>query len=157
MRSTSLLLVLACAACAGSGAWPGRPSRYHGVVKKPVSGQDASAVEKVAGESYGKKYPPKTYWIAAPDWQPIKSLAGVVTGRRTANAVMAKVIRYDGSREKWPDMCAYEEIAIKQDARDGSPTDFGPPTLDRVLVRGEVDCSVYDAAPRPEDARGEAR
>lgn len=148
MRIAALACLVGMAACMG-GPWPGRPPRYSGAVAKPIAGQDPELLAKVrsGAAKESAKYPAKVYWVAAPDWRPVRSLAGVVIGRHTANPVLAKVVRYDGSPDKWPDLCVYEEFSVRQDALDQQASLYAPPTIEGIGKRGEVDCKVYDEAP----------
>ena len=135
------VLPLAC----GSGTWPGRPSSLHGKPKPPVAGDEA-ALARIRGDGAARRHPPKAYWVAAPMWVPVKSLAGVVTGRRSSGVVAVKLLRHDGRSEGWPDLCVYEEVTVKQEALAAEPGAFGPEAVDRIVVRAEVDCAVFEAA-----------
>ncbi len=148
----ALALVTSLVACRGMGPWPGRPGAFRGTTKKATgSGGDAEMLAQVRGnvprEERGNKYPPKAYWVAEPDWQAVRSLAGRMMGRKTANTVIVKVVRLDGAPNKWPDLCVYEELTVRQDALDADASTFGPARLDAIKKRGEVDCALYDQAP----------
>lgn len=108
---------------------------------------DAEGLARLRGAGEGLRHPPKAYWVAAPTWEPVKSLAGVVTGRRSVGVVAAKLLRHDGGRESGADLCVYEEVTMKQDVLASEPGAFGPETVDRIVVRASVDCAVYDRAP----------
>ncbi len=117
--------------------------------------EDDAFLAKLRGDHPGP-HPPKLYWTSVPAWDPVKSLAGAALGRRTTGVVAVKVARHASARDKWPDLCVYEELSLRQDllvleaGAAGEPGAFGPPRVERVVVRAEVDCAFYDAlAPGP--------
>src|SRR4051812_12136272 len=98
MRSlASLLLAFVGASCL-SGPWPGRPPRFNGEIKKAVEAQDAEILREVQ-DRRPQRYPMKVYWIGVPDWRPLRSRVGLTIGRYTDEGVVARVVRYDGSRD----------------------------------------------------------
>jgi hypothetical protein len=109
--------------------------------------EDDAFLAKLRGDHPGP-HPPKLYWTSVPAWEPVKSLVGASLGRRTTGVVAVRVARHASARDKWPDLCVYEELTLRQDLLVGEAGEagaFGPPRVERVVVRAEVDCAVYDA------------
>ena len=132
-----------------SGPWPGRPPPFTGQVPAAIDyrGADSEILAQLRKADGASRYPTKYFWREAPDWRPRRSAAGIITGRYTDNTPIVRIHRFDGSADKWPDLCGIKIIGIEQAALDARASQFAPARSVKYSASGTVDCAVYDAAP----------
>jgi hypothetical protein len=137
-------VTIASMACAG-GPWPNRPPRMQSAIKSPM--KSTSEAPFVRGKTL------RLYWTEAPEWVPVRSPSGTIVGRKSGNTPAVRLTRLEGAGQKWPDLCLYSEVSVKQEALNSAATEFGKTTVlgERLFEGGhsslEVDCSVIENLP----------
>ncbi len=139
MKASPCLLLLLLAAC--PGPWPGRPPRYPAPIDQPMAAPSAEAQRILAVFKSGPNH--KFFLIGEPDWQLVRSELGIVTGRRSTNAVIGEIERSENKQQGWPDLCVYRQVVIQEDA--GAAGGFERTRSWGEQGKGEVDCTEFDA------------